>query len=76
MQGHVKAHISWEALRGQDRDGKGKNKASNVPYGQLFSNLVSGHEFVRHQVRSFVDDPKHRESLILTPGLADCFQKN
>lgn len=33
MQGHMKAHISWEALREQDQDGKGKNKASNVPYG-------------------------------------------
>lgn len=33
MQGQVKAHISWEDLSGQDQDGKGKNKASNVPYG-------------------------------------------
>lgn len=35
MQDHVKAHISWEALRGQDQDGKGKNKASSVLYGTV-----------------------------------------
>lgn len=35
MQGHVKAHISWEDLRWQDQYGTGKNKASNVPYGTV-----------------------------------------
>lgn len=30
MQGHMQVHTK-EDQRGQDQDGKGKNKASNVP---------------------------------------------
>jgi len=55
MQGHVKAHINWEDLRGQGQDGKGKNKVKMFPVAQLLSNLVSGCKSGRHQVRSLTE---------------------
>lgn len=83
MQGHMNTHVSWEALRGQDQGGKGKNEASNVPCGTAGQQSgirhplceASSQKFNR-SINYFVDDPRHRESHILTPGLPDCFQKN
>lgn len=83
MQGHMEVHMSWEDQRGQDQDGKGKNKASSVPQGSIAwqSGIrscvceASNHKFNR-SMNHFVDDPKHRELIVLSPGLPDCFQKN